>query len=93
LDKIRALWLIAFPLCIVINVLVVVSLGYGNSAYGKGLVFILVPTYFLYLLFLGIEESYGQKRRGKLRDLHEVETEHAIFTTDLINPLFQCKTF
>ena len=63
LNKIRALWLIAFPICVAINVLVVFSLGFGYSAYGEDWVFILVPTFFLYLLFLGIEELLRPKNK------------------------------
>ena len=67
MNKIRALWLIAFPICIAINVLVVVSLGYGDSAYGEGLVFILVPTYFLFLIFIGIEDLLLARKKREIK--------------------------
>jgi len=63
LNKIRALWLIAFPICIAINFLVVIALGGGYSAYGEDWIFIVVPTFFLYLLFLGIEELLRPKKK------------------------------
>ena len=67
LNKIWALWLIAFPICIAINVLVVISLGGGYSAYGEDWIFIVIPTFFLFLIFIGIEELLRPKNKEEIK--------------------------
>jgi len=54
--------LIAFPICIAINVLVVASLGSYPDA-GFVLFFIAVPSSCLYIIFLGIEELLRPKKK------------------------------
>ena len=63
LNKIRALWLICIAIIFIFTNL---SLPKGGYA-GQSLFILAVPSFFLYLIFIGIEELLRSKRKRVIK--------------------------